>query len=255
MYNSINIIIPVYNEGENIERTLSEIEEKVKTPHKIFIIYDFNEDNTIPIVKKLMDTNRCIVLIKNSCGEGVLNAIRTGFAIIDEGAILVVMADLSDDLARVDDMFQKINEGYDIVCGSRYMRGGRQIGGPWLKNLLSRAAGISLYRITHIPTHDVTNSFKMYRKEVLNDIRIESTGGFEFGMEILVKAFLSGYKITEIPSTWRDRCAGESKFRLWRWLPKYLRWYCFGLIGSLKGSILFRKMIRKKVYKRSLCGR
>ena len=142
---------------------------------------------------------------------------------------VVVMADLSDEISKIDEMFTKISRGYDIVCGSRYIRGGEQIGGPGFKKMLSRMAGISLHYITGIPTHDVSNSFKMYTKKVLNDIEIESHGGFEIGMEITVKSFFKGYKITEIPTVWRDRSAGESKFRLWKWLPEYMHWYLFAV--------------------------
>ena len=233
MDNSINIVIPVYNEGENIRGTLYEIKSKVKTPHHIFIIYDFDEDNSLPAIRDFMEkNNRNIYLVKNKYGRGVLNAIKTGFESINDGVILVVMADFSDDLDKVDEMLKKINEGYDIVCGSRYMKGGRQIGGPRFKKLLSRTAGVSLHYLTGIPTHDVTNSLKMYTKHVLNDIRIESNGGFELGMEIAIKAFLKGYKITEVPSIWRDRSTGESRFMLWKWLPKYLYWYWFALRGK-----------------------
>lgn len=227
MYPSINIVIPVYHEGENIRLTLAEIESKVKTPHRILIIYDLDEDNTLPMVKEWMETHRDIVLIKNKFGRGVLHAIKTGFESVDEGVILVAMADLSDDLTKVDEMFRKINEGYDIVCGSRYIKGGEQKGGPWFKKLLSRTAGISLHFFTGLPTHDVTNSFKMYTKKVLNGINIESQGGFEIGMEIVIKAFQKGYNITEVPSSWRDRKKGKTRFRFWKWLPQYLRWYFF----------------------------
>ena len=231
MYKLINIIIPVYNERENIKDTLLEIKTKIKTPHRIFIVYDFDEDNSIPVVKDFMQNNTNTYLVKNKYGNGVLNAIKTGFETIDNGVVLVVMADLSDDLDKVDEMFKKINEGYDIVCGSRYMRGGEQIGGPRIKKFLSRLAGVSLHYLSGIPTHDVTNSFKMYTKEVLKDIKIESKGGFELGMEIVVKVFLKGYRVTEVPSTWRDREKGKSRFRLWRWLPKYIYWYLFALIN------------------------
>jgi len=231
MYNSINIVIPVYNEGENIRDTLSEIENKVKTAHKIFIIYDFEQDNTLPVVKNLMQKQKNISLLKNKFGRGALNAIQTGFESIDDGVILVAMADLSDDIGKIDEMFKRINEGYDIVCGSRYMKGGKQIGGQRFKKLLSRLAGVSLHYVTGIPTHDVTNSFKMYTKEVLNSTKIESDGGFELGMEIVIKAFLKGYKITEVPSIWQDREGGESRFKLWKWLPKYMHWYLFAIIN------------------------
>jgi len=233
MYRTINVVIPVYDEGENIISTLLEMKKKVNTPYQTYIIYDFDEDNTLPFVEDYMQKNPNIRLVKNSFGKGVANAIKTGFKAVEDGVILVVMADLSDDLGKVDQMFMKINEGYDIVCGSRYMKGGKQIGGPWFKKLLSRIAGVSLHYLIGVPTHDITNSFKMYTSRIVNDITIESNGGFELGMEIVLKAFIKGYKITEVSSVWRERTAGRSRFRLWKWLPKYLKWYWFGIKGRI----------------------
>lgn len=229
MYSHLNILVPVYNEGENIGKTLNEIREKVRTVNRIYVIYDFDEDDTIPAVQGLMHEYGNVSLLKNSYGRGALNAIKTGFDAVCDGVVLVVMADLSDDLAVVDEMFGKINEGHEIVCGSRYMKGGKQIGGPLFKKLLSRTAGISLNLIAGIPTRDATNSFKMYTKKVLDDIEIESNGGFELGMEIVIKAYIRGHRICEVPSVWRDRSAGVSRFRLWKWMPKYLNWYFLGI--------------------------
>lgn len=234
-FDSIQVIIPVYNEGGNIIKTLQEIESKIATRCIIFIIYDFDEDTTIPAVKEFIEQRNLknLNLLKNRYGKGALPAIKTGFDAAGEGAVLVVMADYSDDLSVVNSMLEKINQGYDIVCGSRYMKGGRQIGGPRIKSLFSRMAGISLHLVTGIPTHDITNSFKMYRKSVLNSIKIESSGGFEIGMEIVVKAFLNGCKITEVPSTWTGRSAGKSRFRLLKWAPEYLRWYVYAIKGRV----------------------
>lgn len=230
-FDLLQIIVPVYNEGENIAETLGEIESKITTPHSILIVYDFDEDNTIPVVNEIVGRRNMenIFLVKNCYGMGVLNAIRTGFDSAQEGVVLVVMADSSDDLSAVDGMFEKVNQGYDIVCGSRYMKGGRQVGGPIIKGLLSRIAGRSLHFMTGIPTHDISNSFKMYRKSVLDDIEIESSGGFEIGMEVVVKAFSRGHRITEVPTVWRSRTAGRSRFKLLKWLPNYMRWYIFSI--------------------------
>jgi glycosyltransferase involved in cell wall biosynthesis len=229
MYNSISIIIPVYNEALNILDTLFEVQEKVSTPHQIFLIYDFEEDNTLPVVKDFMHQYQYpnIHLVKNKYGKGVLNAIKTGFATCTDEVILVVMADLSDDLGNVDLMFNTINQGYDIVCGSRYMEGGKQISGPRFKKLLSKTAGLSLRYLLNMPTCDVTNNFKMYTKKVLDNINIESNGGFELAMEITIKAFLKNYRITELPCIWHDRTHGTSRFRLSKWLPKYIYWYLY----------------------------
>lgn len=109
------------------------------------------------------------------------------------------------------------------------MRGGRQIGGPWLKGFLSRAAGISLHWLAGLPTHDATNSFRAYRLGLLREIPIEGEGGFAYSLELTAKAHSRGRRITEVPSTWRDRSAGQSRFRLRAWLPHYLHWYFYAL--------------------------
>lgn len=225
----LDIIVPVFNEAGNIKKLFDEIEKEIRSKKRVSIIYDFEKDTTIPVVKEIMENYTYeIRLIKNKYSQGgVLNAIKTGMEEAEYDKALVMMADLSDKLDVVDSMVAKMDEGYDLVCGSRYMKGGRQNGGPKLKGLFSRTAGVSLHILTRIPTHDVTNSFKMYSKKLLDNIQIESTGGFEIGIEITVKAYIYGYKIAEIPSEWNDRTEGESNFHMWKWLPKYLRWYFY----------------------------
>lgn len=230
MQELIQIVMPVFNERENIRGVLSDLRARVKTPFRVLIVYDFDEDNTLPAAKPLQGEFD-LLFLKNRYGRGVLNAIKTGLeaAVDGGGAVLVSMADLSDDYSVVDEMFARVRAGDDLVCASRYIRGGKQLGGPWFKGFLSRLAGLSLHALTGIPTHDISNSSKMYTPQVLRSIRIESTGGFELGMEIVVKAFSMGFKISEIPAVWKDRSAGRSRFALWRWLPHYLRWYFFAL--------------------------
>jgi dolichol-phosphate mannosyltransferase len=231
MLPKLHIIIPVYNEKDNIEKTLDEIRTKIKCAFDISIIYDFEGDNTVPVVLRYMKDypDVYIKLIKNDYGQGVLNAIKKGLDSVRDGAALVTMGDCSDDYSVVDDMWVKITEGYEVVCGSRYMKGGRQIGGPLIKGLMSRIAGVSLNLLTGIPTRDISNSFKMYSANQLKRVEIESTGGFEIGLEILVKAFAQKSKITEIPTVWKDRSDGESRFRLMQWLPRYLHWYFYAV--------------------------
>ena len=131
-------------------------------------------------------------LVKNTYGRGVVGAIRTGFDAAPPGPVLVLMADLSDDLGQVRKMLELYRAGSHIVVGSRYMKGGRLIGGPWFKQLLSRLSGLTLCWFRGIPTHDATNAFKIYDRAMLNSIQIESKGGFELSLEITVKAFLGG---------------------------------------------------------------
>src|SRR5206468_595239 len=88
---------------------------------------------------------------------------------------------------------------------------------------------ISLHWLAGWPVHDATNAFRAYRREVLLEHPIESRGGFAYSLEITAKALAAGRRITEVPSTWRDRSAGQSRFRLGAWLPHYLRWYFYAL--------------------------
>jgi len=224
----LGIIVPVYNEAENIRATLSAIEQKVHTPHSIFIVYDFDEDTTLPVARELQQAGMPIELLRNPV-RGVVNAIRTGLTTAGGDYLLVTMADMSDDYDVVDGMCELMSQGYDLVCGSRYARGGRQIGGPPVKKAISRLVGLSLRFLTRLPTCDVTNSFKLYRKSMLEALSVESDGGFEIGMELVVKAHFAGYKVTEIPCTWTDRTEGQSRFRIMKWAPKYLRWYFYAI--------------------------
>jgi dolichol-phosphate mannosyltransferase len=125
-------------------------------------------------------------------------------------------------------------EGADIVSGSRYMPGGSQTGGPRLKTLMSRTAGLSLHYVGGMPTHDATTNFRAYSRRLLDDVAVESARGFEVGLELTTKAHLLGYRIDEVPSSWEDRTAGASKFDLVGWLPAYLHWY--GLV--MRGPFL-----------------
>jgi glycosyltransferase involved in cell wall biosynthesis len=227
---TVDFIMPVYNEGPNIARALGELDRLVPIPKRVLIVYDFDGDDTVPVVRALGDRYPWAVLHKNDLGRGVTSAVRAGIAAATAEVVIITMADLSDDLGVVPRMVELIAAGgFDIVCASRYMRGGRQIGGPWLKRLLSRMAGLSLYRLGALPVHDATNSFRAYRRSVLAEFPIESQGGFAYTLEITAKAHAAGRKITEVPTTWRDRSAGQSRFRLRAWLPEYLRWYRFAL--------------------------
>ena len=224
----MDLIIPVYNEAGNIKNVLDEVNNSIKHEKIVYVVYDFDEDSTLPVLKEIKDDyDFPIIPYKNEIGRGVVNAIKAGLNAAKDDHILVMMADLSDRLSDVDIMVDMMDEGYDLVCGSRYMKNGKKLGGPFWKGLFSRMAGLSLHILTLIPTHDVTNSFKLYSKKVLDSITVESTGGFEIGMEITVKAYVQGFKIGEVPTEWHDRVDGESNFKTREWIPHYLHWYFF----------------------------
>jgi dolichol-phosphate mannosyltransferase len=226
------VVVPVYNEGENVVPTLKGVVERTRIrPLEVLVVYDFDADTTVPVVQRLQAEIPELSLHRNTIGRGVLNAIKSGLAAARAPYVLVTMGDGSDDPGDIDAMYELARGGADVVAGSRYMRGGRQIGGPLLKRTMSRTAGLSLHWLAGIPVHDATSNYRLYSKRLLDQVTIESDGGFELGIELTVKAYLLGLRVAEVPTTWRDRTAGQSRFQLWRWLPRYLRWYRRGIAG------------------------
>lgn len=227
--------MPVYNEADIIVSSLQRMQDEVPVPKRVFIVYDHPDDTTVPVVESVQSLYPWAELTRNEYGRGVINAVRWGFSVARSDVVIVTMADQSDDLRAIPQMVSLIREqGFDIVCASRYMEGGLQIGGPWLKGQLSRLAGLSLRWLTGLPSHDATNAFRAYRREILEKFPIESRGGFEYSLEITVKAFAAGHRVTEVPSVWHDRSTGESKFQLAKWLPHYLRWYLWAIVHRPK---------------------
>jgi len=228
----LSVVVPVYNEGENVVPTLKGVVERTRVrPLEVLVVHDFDADTTVPVVQRLQSEIPELHLHRNTIGRGVLNAIKSGLAAARAPYVLVTMGDGSDDPGDIDAMYELARGGADVVAGSRYMRGGRQLGGPLLKRTLSRTAGLSLHWLAGIPVHDATSNYRLYSKRLLNQVTIESDGGFELGIELTVKAHLLGLRVAEVPTTWRDRTAGQSRFQLWQWLPRYLRWYGRGIGG------------------------
>jgi glycosyltransferase involved in cell wall biosynthesis len=232
----LSVIIPVYREGEAARSVIDAVATRLRMSHEILVVHDEASDSTVPVVEAIRRRHPAVRPLLNTLGRGPALALRAGFAAARGEAVVVTMADASDDPDDIPRMYAKLREGFDLVAASRYMPGGRQEGGPWLKGLLSAAAGRSLHRLAGLPVSDATSAFRMYRRAMLEALPLESRHGFELGLEITVKAFLAGYRLTEIPTVWRDRRHGTSNFRLLRWLPRYLRWYWLALSrGILRG--------------------
>jgi len=232
----LSIVLPVYNEGETVEPVLRALHAAVTAPTELLVVWDFDDDTTRPVVERLAAELPGLRGVHNGLGRGVLNAMRAGIAEARGSLVLISMADGSDEPAIVDSMVDLGREGAAVVAASRYMRGGHQFGGPILKRVLSRAAGLSLHWIGGVGTHDPTNNFKLYRRDFLDSVTIESRAGFELALELTVKATLAGRRVAEVPTTWRDRTAGQSNFRLRQWLPHYLRWYGLAMRGRFSRS-------------------
>jgi dolichol-phosphate mannosyltransferase len=219
------IVVPVYNEGEAVEPVLRALSAAVATSHELVVVYDFDEDTTVSVIERMAAELPTLRGLRNDLGRGVLNAMKAGIAGTTAPYVLISMADGSDEPHIVDAMVDLARDGADVVAASRYMRGGHQIGGPPLKRLLSRIAGLTLHWFAGVPTHDATNNFKLYSRRYLDAVTVESTAGFELALELTVKATIDGRPVAEVPTTWRDRTAGMTNFRLRAWFPHYLHWY------------------------------
>lgn len=229
MKSKLDIILPVYNEQENIEQVLRGIKKNVKTPCKIIIVPYDAKDPTIPVISRLRKEMKNVEIVKSIYGKGLANQLKSGFAHSKSKMIAIMMADLSDDPKDLDKMVEKIDKSYDFICASRYMKGGRRSKAPLLKGLLSHLACETLYYILKIPTRDATNAFKCFKRELLDEIKVESVKGFELPLELTVKAHRLGFKIGEIPTSWKERMGGKTKFKLFDSLRYYLRWYIYAL--------------------------
>jgi dolichol-phosphate mannosyltransferase len=227
------IVLPVYNEGEAVEPVLRALSAGVQTPHELVVVYDFDGDTTVPVIARLASQLPGLRGLRNDLGRGVLNAMKAGIAATTTPYVLISMADGSDEPSVIDPMIALARAGADVVAASRYMPGGRQVGGPPIKRLMSRLAGLTLHWFAGVPIHDPTNNFKLYSRRYLDAVTIESSAGFELALELTVKASLDGRRVAELPTTWRDRTAGASNFKLRKWLPHYLRWYGVAFRGRL----------------------
>jgi dolichol-phosphate mannosyltransferase len=229
----VSVVVTAYNEGEEIERCLHRILEAVSYPCEVLVVYDSPDDTTAPYVEKYAADDSRVVPTLNTYGRGPANAIRFGVDHAAADVVVVTMADGCDDPWQIDQLTRLVERGVVVAVASRYVRGGQQVGGPVLKRTLSRLAGVSLFWLGRVGTHDATNSFKAYDRRFVERVGIESTSGFEVGLELVAKARRARLPVAEIPTIWLDRSFGVSNFRLVRWLPRYLHWYthALGLTG------------------------
>jgi dolichol-phosphate mannosyltransferase len=224
----LDIIIPVYNEGANIVPTLRAIARDVKTPNRVLICYDNEDDDTLPAINSNRDafSGLAITFARNR-GRGAHGAVLTGFATSDAPFVLVFPADDDYNTGILDSMVAEATKSCDIVCASRFMAGGRMVGCPWLKAFLVRAANFTLCHVARLPTHDASNGFRLFSRRAINEITIESERGFCYSIELLVKCHRLGWRIGEVPARWFQRAHGASRFQVIKWLPDYLRWYAY----------------------------
>jgi dolichol-phosphate mannosyltransferase len=231
----LDIVIPVYNEGDNIIAVLKSLANFVKTPYRLLICYDHENDNTLRALAQYSESKAMdIVLVKNS-GRGVLQAVQAGFAASSAAAILVFPADDTFNAKIIDSMVYLYEEGCEIVAASRFIPGGCMVDCPWLKALLVQSAAFFLYHFAHLPTRDPTSGFRFFSRRVIDQFPIESQQGWCFSLELLVKCHRVGWRVGEVPALWYERTSGQSRFRVLKWLPGYLRWFFYAFKTELQG--------------------
>jgi len=221
----LDIVIPVYNEGANILRTLQGLADRVQSCYRVLICYDFEEDDTLSAIGKHGGFAN-LAFVRNQ-GRGAHQAIMTGFQRSNAPFVLVYPADDDYNAGIIDAMLQKAQQGNDIVCASRFIRGGGMVGCPWLKAVLVRGAAFTLHHFARLGARDSTNGFRLFSRRLLDRVQIESTQGFTYSIELLAKCHRLRWPIAEVPAQWRERVHGSSRFRVVRWVPAYLRWYFY----------------------------
>jgi glycosyltransferase involved in cell wall biosynthesis len=230
----LDIVIPVFNEGRNIVRTLAALSRSLQTPARVLICYDHPGDDTLPAIRENPQAHAGIeVQFVRNAGRGAHAAVLAGFAASTAPYVMMYPADDDYNAEKLDAMMACARAGCDIVCASRFMPGGAMVGCPPLKAALVRGANFTLRHLARLPTTDASNGFRLFSRRVIECIQIESHEGFCYSIELLVKAHRLGWKVADVPVSWFERQHGQSRFRVLKWLPAYLRWYVYAFATTL----------------------
>ena len=224
----LEIIVPVFNEGEKVVKLMKNFELHVRTNFRVLFCYDDASDNIFDYKNELSKFKFEIVFIKN-VGKGPLSAIKEGFRSGNSDCVIVYPADDFLNFDILDMMYQKFVEGSQIVVASRFIKGGSMNNCPVIKSILVRVASYTLYYLSSIPAKDASNGFRLFSRKLLNEVKIESQVGFAYSLELLAKCNRLEYKISEVPAKWEERSEGQSRFKVLKWLPQYLKWYIYGI--------------------------
>ena len=240
----LDIIVPVYNEGEKLIRLLNNFDKFIKTKFRVLFCYDDKDDDIFKYQQEFKKFNFEITLVKNP-SKGPCSAIKEGLNYGNTECVIVYPADDFLNFNIIDEMYSEFKKGNDIVVASRFMKGGSMRGCPIIKSLLVRVASTSLYLLSSIPVRDASNGFRLFSRKLLNTVEVESKVGFAYSLELLSKCNRLKFKIAEIPAQWEERSEGSSRFKTFKWLREYLRWYFYGL-----GTTWLKKkpeQVRKKI--------
>src|SRR5438874_2255409 len=214
-----------------------------KIAHEIIVVDDASTDGTAATLERLRRRLPQVVVVKNPGPHGFGRAIVRGVDAMSGDAVVIMMADESDDCRDVVRYWQLLNEGYDCVFGSRFLRGGGVIDYPWFKLLLNRLANLFVRTLFAFRLNDTTNAFKAYRRSVIDGCRPLISPHFNITVELPLKAIVRGYSWISVPVTWRNRRTGESKLKVKEMGSRYL----FICLYILLEKLLSRGDYRKNV--------
>lgn len=234
---TVTILIPAHNEEASIGKTLGSILETVQPDYDVIVIADHCTDGTEDVVRSLQEKHSQLTLLRNEGEKGFGNTLTVGIEHATGDLVVPIMADACDDPSTVNRMRDVLSSGsFDVVCASRYMQGGRKIGGPWIQDKLSRFVCFTLRLWTRVPTRDCANSYKMYRRAFLQSIDYRIAGaGTEYSMALLFRAYDAGARITEIPTTWTGKSIPFLReWKIFRRTAGYWHWYKQAFLHALK---------------------
>jgi len=242
----ISLIIPAYNEEKYIEHTVLAFNHELKKesiPHEIIVINDNSYDMTEDVLKKMTDDIPELRYINNTHPGGFGLAVRRGLEEFQGDYVSVVMADLSDRPEDLVMYYQKLEEGYDAVFGSRFSMGGKSVNYPKTKYLLNRFTNNLIKLFFRIRYNDVTNAFKAYNRETIIGLRPFLSSHFNLTVELPLKTIVRGYSYAVVPNQWVNRRKGESRLRIKEMGSRYF----FIILYCLLEKWLSRGDYKKKV--------
>ena len=221
----LSVIIPARDEEGCIASTVEQLTVELRlreVPHEIVVIDDGSTDRTWEILQDLKSRLPVLAPVQNHGEHGFGRAVQYGLDRMRGDAAVIMMADESDDCRDVVRYWECLNEGWDCVFGSRFVKGGGTIDYPWTKLFLNRLANKFLQFMFNIDLNDTTNAFKAYRKTVIEGCRPLIAPHFNLTVEIPLKAIVRGYSWTTIPITWRNRRTGKAKLKIKEMGSRYL---------------------------------
>lgn len=221
----LSVVIPARDEQDCIASTVEHLHLELTlhdVPHEIVVVDDGSRDSTWPILQRLAQKIPNLHPVQNTGLHGFGRAIVCGFDNMSGDAVVIMMADESDDVRDVVRYWKLLNQGYDCVFGSRFMRGGGVIDYPRIKLFLNRVANAFLQLLFGIQHNDITNAFKAYRRTTIDGCRPLIAPHFNLTIEIPLKAVVRGYRWTRMPITWRNRRTGSPKLKIKEMGSRYL---------------------------------